>query len=112
MTASSDMSLIPLCDAAAVPPGGSLKVEVDGLPPLAVFLLDDGYYVCDDTCSHGQASLSEGSIDGTTIECPWHSGSFCLRTGAALAFPAVIPIRVYPATLNDGKVCVTAAGDS
>ena len=84
------------------------RVDIDGLPPLAVYNVEGKFYVSDDTCSHGDASLSEGMVseDGR-IECPWHTGSFCLRTGEALTSPADQPIRVYPVTLKDGAVFIT-----
>jgi nitrite reductase/ring-hydroxylating ferredoxin subunit len=93
---------------ADVAEGEARRVEVDGLPPLAVYRLDDQFYVSDDTCTHGDASLSEGMLheDGR-IECPFHTGSFCLRTGEALTSPASVPIRVYPVRLQDGDVCIT-----
>ena len=64
-----------------------VRVEVEGLPPLAVFQLDDGFYVTDDTCTHGEASLCEGFVEGDEIECPWHSGRFCIKDGKATALP-------------------------
>ena len=102
------MEAIALIEADFVEPGTVLRVEVDGFPPLAVFNLDGVYFVCDDTCSHGQASLSEGTIEGDRIECPWHNGQFCIRTGAALTAPAVAPIAVYPVTLKEGMVFIPA----
>ena len=71
-------------------------------------VMDGVYFVCDDTCSHGQASLPEGTIEGDRIECPWHNGQFCIRTGAALTAPAVAPIAVYPVTLKEGMVFIPA----
>lgn len=105
-----ETQLVALCPVDAVEPGAALRVEVEGLPPLAVFHVADGFHVCNDTCSHGNASLSEGTIEDGAVECPWHSGSFCLRTGNALSFPAVTPIRVYPVTVVDGMVCVASPG--
>lgn len=95
-----------LCRTDAVDDGDVLRVEIDGRAPLAVYHADGEFFVSDDTCSHGAASLSEGMVDGAAIECPWHSGSFCLRTGAALNFPAVDPIRVYPAIVRDGAIFI------
>ena len=102
------MQQITLIEADFVEPGTVLRVDVDGFPPLAVFNLDGEYFVCDDTCTHGQASLSDGTIEGDRIECPWHNGQFCIRTGAALTAPAVTSITVYPVTLTDGMVCIPA----
>ena len=102
------MEAIALIEADFVEPGTVLRVDLDGFPPLAVFNLDGVYFVCDDTCSHGQASLSEGTIEGDRIECPWHNGQFCIRTGAALTAPAVAPIAVYSVTLKEGMVFIPA----
>lgn len=102
------MDDVVLIETDFVPPGTVLRVDVDGYPPLAVFNVDGEFFVCDDTCSHGQASLSEGTVEGATVECPWHNGVFCVRTGAPLSPPAVGPITVYPVHLRDGQVCIAA----
>lgn len=86
--------------------GTPQRVDVEGRPPLVIFRLDDGCFVTDDTCTHGQASLSEGFIEGDEIECPWHSGRFCVRDGRATAVPAVDPVRAYKTRVIDGKVCI------
>ncbi|MCE9657012.1 MAG: non-heme iron oxygenase ferredoxin subunit [Burkholderiales bacterium] len=102
----------PLCATTDVEIGMPRRVEVQGLPPLAVFQLDDGFYVTDDTCTHGEGSLSEGYVDGDEVECPWHSGKFCIKDGKATAPPAFEPIRIYRTQVVDGRVCieVSAAG--
>ena len=102
----SPPAALELCWVDAIEDGEALRVEIEGWPALAVYRVDGEFYVSDDTCSHGAASLSEGSIDGTQIECPWHSGRFCLKTGAALTFPAETAIRVYPAIVRDGAVFI------
>ena len=95
-----------LCNAADVEEDEGLRVEIDGHAPFAVFRVDGDFFVTDDTCSHGNASLSEGTVEDGHVECPWHSGTFCLKTGTALTFPAVTPIRVYPARLKDGGIFI------
>ena len=78
----------PLCHAIDVEIGMPVRVEVEGLPPLAVFQLEDGSSTSpSDICTHGEASLSDGFVDGDEIECPWHSGRFCVRDGRATALP-------------------------
>jgi len=111
--AAADSSWQPLCDAVDVEVDVPLRVERDGLPALAVFRLDDGsIHVTDDTCTHGQASLSEGFVVGDEIECPWHSGRFCVRDGRATALPATEPIRVHAARVIDGRVCIEPPAQS
>ena len=87
--------------------GTPQRVLLDGLPPLAVFKLADGScHVTADTCTHGEASLADGFVEGDEIECPWHSGRFCVRDGRATAMPATEAIRVFPASVIDGRVCI------
>lgn len=95
---------IPLCPTADVSPDEPRRVEVEGHAPFAVFQVAGEYFVTDDTCTHGQASLSEGFLEGDEIECPWHQGRFCIRDGRATQFPATEPINVYPARVIDGVV--------
>lgn len=95
-----------LCKAEEVAPGKVKRVDVEGHPPFAVYNLEGTYFVTDDTCTHGQASLSEGYIEGDAIECPWHSGRFCIRTGEALSFPVVVPIHSYPAIVIGDEIVI------
>lgn len=104
-------SELRLCRVEAVEDGEGLRVDIEGRPPLAVFHVDGEFYVTDDTCSHGDASLSEGSIENGQVECPWHSGRFCLKTGAALTFPAVTPVKVYKAIVRDGELFINTEAE-
>ncbi|MGV3654551.1 MAG: non-heme iron oxygenase ferredoxin subunit [Noviherbaspirillum sp.] len=97
-------SWTPLCSVKEVGSDCGKRVEVDGLPPLAVFQVEGDFFVTSDTCSHGEASLCEGFLDGAEVECPWHAGKFDVRTGKAIAFPAVAPIKIYRTRVKDGVV--------
>jgi len=77
---------------------------------VAIYLVDGDVYVTDDRCSHGDASLTEeGSVDGCTVECSWHFGTFDIRTGEPTASPCTEPIRTYRVTVRDGEVWVASA---
>lgn len=93
-----------LCQAAEVAAGEMKRVTLPGLEPLAVYHLDDGFFVTDDTCTHGQASLAQGCIEEGEVECPAHGGRFEIRTGIAVGFPAAVSVRCYPAKVSDGNV--------
>lgn len=73
---------------------------------IAVFNLDGDFFATDDTCTHGFASLSEGYIEDGIVECPWHGGSFDIRTGAPREDPCRIPLRVYAVTVRDTDVWI------
>jgi nitrite reductase/ring-hydroxylating ferredoxin subunit len=96
---------IALCRTDEVPPGGVIKVETAGLE-LAVFHLDDGFYVTDDHCTHGPGSLSEGEVEGDVVECNFHGGCFNIRTGAVVEPPCIIPIKTYRTEVEDGRVLI------
>lgn len=94
-----------LCLTSDVEQGEGLQVIIDGYPPLAVFHLEDGeFYVTDDTCTHGDASLADGEIDGCEVECPFHAGAFDIKTGEPCGAPCSIPLKTYTSFVRDGQV--------
>ncbi len=58
------------------------------------------------TCTHYNGPLGEGLLVGDTVRCPWHHARFCLRTGEALAAPALSPIACYQVERKDDRVFV------
>ena len=62
---------------------------------MALFLVDGGLFALGDRCSHAEASLSEGEVFGTEVECPRHGSAFDLSTGEPLALPATKPVPTY-----------------
>jgi nitrite reductase/ring-hydroxylating ferredoxin subunit len=93
-------------EADLIEVGTPQRVVVEGLPPLCIVRLDDQFCVVNDTCTHGEASLADGFVEGDEIECPWHSGKFCVRDGRAVGMPATDPIRIYETRIIDGQVCI------
>jgi 3-phenylpropionate/trans-cinnamate dioxygenase ferredoxin subunit len=90
-----------------VPPGHAARVEIDGVP-VAIFNVDGELFCLDDTCSHAEASLSDGDLDLSrcAIECPLHGSAFDLRTGDPLCLPAVEPVRAHHIEAEDGVIRV------
>ncbi len=86
---------VAVCATSALAPGSAIKLVVPGCPSVAVFNVEGEFFAIDDTCTHGEASLSEGELFGDDVVCPFHSGTFCVRTGEATGYPAVQPVRVY-----------------
>ena len=75
-------------------PGKPVRVEVNG-EWVCVAKVGDEVFAIDDTCSHSDASLSEGEISGFKIECWLHGAEFDLRTGEALTPPATQSVKTY-----------------
>ena len=98
------MKKIKVCSVDQITSGEVLQIELEERPPLAVYNLEGDFYVTDDTCTHGDASLAEGDIEGDEIVCPFHLGKFDIRTGEVTAAPCSEPIQTYPVEIEDGNV--------
>jgi 3-phenylpropionate/trans-cinnamate dioxygenase ferredoxin subunit len=85
--------------------GKPVKVEKDG-KTICVARVGDDVFAIDDTCSHSDASLSEGDVTDFKIECWLHGAEFDLRTGEALTPPAVAPLRTYGVHVDGDSVTV------
>ena len=83
--------------------GKPVQVNVNGTP-VCVARVGDDFYAIADTCSHSDASLSEGEMNGFEIECWLHGASFDIRTGQALTPPAVAPVEVFSVKDNGETV--------
>ncbi len=96
--------------AAGVPadslvPGGKLLGHASGEPVLLVRLGDD-FAAVGASCTHYGGPLAEGAIVGDTVRCPWHHACFSLRTGEALAAPALSPVACWTVERRDDRVHV------
>lgn len=96
--------MITACAVDDLPVGESVRIPGD--PAIAVFNADGEFYAIDDTCSHQDASLSEGWLEGCFVECPLHAASFDLRTGVPTCLPAKKAVRTYPVEVRDGVIYV------
>jgi naphthalene 1,2-dioxygenase system ferredoxin subunit len=71
---------------------------------VAIYLVGGTVYATANRCTHGDASLCDGFLEGHEIECPHHQGRFDVRSGAATAAPAEVALATWPARLVDGRV--------
>jgi 3-phenylpropionate/trans-cinnamate dioxygenase ferredoxin subunit len=99
--------VIRVCPLEDVKPGTAISANVDGVD-IAIVRTDDGeVFAIYDECSHAAVPLSEGEIDGCTLECWLHGSRFDLRTGAPTGLPATEPVPVYPVEIRDGAIFVS-----
>lgn len=99
--------MIPVCALAELPVGESVRVPAE--VPVAVFNVDGTFYAIDDTCTHQDASLADGWLEGCTVECPLHASCFDLRTGMPSGPPAKFPVRTHQVVVQDGHIYLLAA---
>jgi 3-phenylpropionate/trans-cinnamate dioxygenase ferredoxin subunit len=86
-------------------PGKPVRIEKDG-ESICVARIGDEVFAIGDTCSHSDASLSEGDITDFKIECWLHGAEFDLRSGEALTPPAVMPVKKYSVSVDGDSVTI------
>jgi 3-phenylpropionate/trans-cinnamate dioxygenase ferredoxin subunit len=85
--------------------GKPVRIEKDG-ESICVARIGDEVFAIGDTCSHSDASLSEGDITDFKIECWLHGAEFDLRSGEALTPPAVMPVKKYSVRVDGDSVTI------
>ena len=103
---SLDDTFVRVCAASEVPRGAVVAAEVDGTPLVVVHAEDDQFYAAYDECSHAQIPLSEGEVEGCTLECWLHGSCFALATGEPSSPPASEPVDTYAVTIDGDDVYV------
>jgi 3-phenylpropionate/trans-cinnamate dioxygenase ferredoxin subunit len=99
-----------------------IRIPIDGLSQstkvvgadghrYALFHIGERYYAIDDTCTHEEASLSEGTVyddeDEPQVECPKHGAIFDIATGEVRSLPAVRSVNSYEVQVDDGFVRIS-----
>ena len=100
------MTTVDLGPLEELPDGSGRRFDV-GDARVAAFRVGDAVHVIADRCSHAEASLSEGELFGTEVECPRHGAVFDVTTGAPLSLPATKPVATYVTDIVDGHVHLT-----
>jgi apoptosis-inducing factor 3 len=88
-----------------IPVGGVLGGHAAGEPVL-MYRDAEGVWVVSGVCTHYSAPLIDGVAGGGVVRCPWHHACFSLRTGEALAAPALNPLRRWRTEVAGGMVRV------
>lgn len=78
------------------------EVQLDNRT-LTLVKVGEDIYAVDGICTHAFALLSDGYVDGDTIECPLHAARFHLPTGKVLEGPAETDLNTHPVRLS-GKI--------
>jgi naphthalene 1,2-dioxygenase ferredoxin component len=83
--------------------GEVIGVEIAGRS-IAIYDADGALYATDNICTHAYARLSDGWLDGETIECPLHAARFDIRTGKVLDPPATEDLKTYPVRIVGDEI--------
>ncbi len=63
-----------------IPPGHGKMVIAHG-KPMALFNVEGQFYAINQICPHMGGPLSEGTLQGKVVTCPWHKWSYYVDTG-------------------------------
>ena len=87
-------------------PVGSLQATEAGEENVLLCRVSDReIYALENCCSHDDAPLEDGELDGREIVCPRHGARFDAASGAVLRMPAPIGIDTFPARVTaDGWI--------
>ncbi|MDB5761025.1 MAG: aromatic-ring-hydroxylating dioxygenase, ferredoxin subunit [Herminiimonas sp.] len=108
---STDRKLLRLCSVSDVSANRPMRCEAEK-SVYAVFRLGAEYFVISDACTHGPGSLSEGYVEGSEVECPFHSGRFDIRTGFATEPPCTEPVNTWKVHIVDEQIFIDPAETS
>jgi 3-phenylpropionate/trans-cinnamate dioxygenase ferredoxin subunit len=100
------MTALRACGASELEQDTPLRVELDGV---AIAIVKDSagdIHAIGDRCTHGDVSLSEGFVEGDTLECWAHGSRFSLITGQPLNLPAYEPVPVYVVNVDGDDVLI------
>ncbi len=88
-----------------VPTDDVIGVDVSG-KSIALYQVDGEIYATDNICTHGNARLCDGFLEGHEIECPLHQGRFDIRSGKAMCAPLTEDVKTYPVRIEGNRVFV------
>ena len=103
---TDDGDFVRVCRVDELPEKGAAAADINGTIVAIVRTETGEIHGVVATCSPANVSLSEGELDGCTLECWLHGSRFDIRTGEPSGPPAIVPIYVYPVKIDGDDVYV------
>ncbi len=97
--------LVRIADKNEVAVGEKKRFMIEG-QAIMLANIAGNFHAVGDICTHQQASLSAGLLEGCEIECPWHGAKFDVTTGKPTTLPAVLPLKKYPVTIEGEDILI------
>ena len=101
----SNSNWIDALAASDLPTDDVIGLAVAGRD-IAFYTVGDDVFATDNICTHGQARLCDGFLDGHEIECPLHQGKFDVRDGRPTCEPVTEGLRSYPVKIEGSRVYI------
>lgn len=99
------MAEVKVAQVGGVAPGTGTVVDVQGTA-IALFNVGGIFYAIANACTHMGGPLGKGSLDGSTVTCPWHGSQFDVTSGQVRKGPARKPVATYPVRVRGDDVFV------
>ncbi|EOI6869826.1 TPA: non-heme iron oxygenase ferredoxin subunit [Yersinia enterocolitica] len=105
------MGWLTVCKVNYVKSDFPFSAQAEG-KRIGIYLVEGEYFAMEDICPHANALLSQGFMDGETIECPLHGALFDIRTGQCLREPGDRDLNTYPVRINGDQIEINLAEDN
>jgi 3-phenylpropionate/trans-cinnamate dioxygenase ferredoxin subunit len=92
---------VDVCASSDLAEGSLMQVDAGG-ESLCLARHKGSVFAFADMCTHANASLAEGTIEGDSVECWLHGARFDMKTGAVESPPATVALEVYE-TKEEGE---------
>jgi CDGSH-type Zn-finger protein len=103
--ATTEVGFQPVGQTWEVGDGELLDAEVAGRP-VVVGRVGERFYAIGGLCTHRQARLADGTLEGEIVTCPLHNGAFNITTGAPARLPVERPAATYAVRLAGDTILV------
>ena len=97
---SQQHKFIGIAETKDVPEGRMKHLEVDGKELLIAKVEGEVYALCD-RCSHMNAPLSMGTLNGKVVTCAMHGARFDVTTGKKVAELMALDPSMFPEPLPE-----------
>lgn len=106
----ADYTEAPVCRVDDLVDGELKEVRV-GDTDVLLARADGQFYAIYHKCSHYQAPLVKGVLNGHRLVCPWHNACFDIRNGHRLEAPALNGLPTYEVRIENDQVFVRLTTD-
>ena len=97
--------LVKVASRSDIDEGQLMAVEANGAE-IVLACVGGEVFALDALCSHAHGYLDQGWLEGCTVVCPLHAGSFDLRSGAPVAAPCDTPVRAYRVKIEGDDILI------
>jgi MocE subfamily Rieske [2Fe-2S] domain protein len=95
---------VEVCHLNQLIPGDVLRFEHAGHTYAIYYTAIGQLFASAGMCTHGNAQLTDGFLQGTIIECPKHNGRFDVRDGSVRRSPPRAALKTYQIHQRNGKI--------